>query len=61
MPATSHSHLRRHLTWAIVLKLLFLFGIWWFFVRSERPVVDSQATAARLLGSVSTPSPKEQP
>ena len=35
----------------LVIKLAVLMALWWAFVREQSVAVDSQATAAQLLGS----------
>ena len=51
--------LLRHLTLAIVVKLVLLMVLWWIFVRDARVPVSAESTAAHL-GATSTPA-GEQP
>ena len=58
--------LRQHLTWTIALKLVFLFALWWLFVREERVAVNADTAASHLLQAAAqqpapTPQPQEQP
>ncbi len=53
--------LLRHLTWAIVLKLLFITALWWLFVRDARRDVDTQETAAHFLAAPQpSPTPEQE-
>ncbi|MBE0588158.1 hypothetical protein D9M68_719010 [compost metagenome] len=43
--------LLRKLAVVLVIKLVFLMGLWWGFVREQRVVVDTDAAASQMLGS----------
>lgn len=40
--------LKRHLTTAVVVKLLVLLALWWVFVRDQRVSVDPAQAAAHF-------------
>jgi hypothetical protein len=45
-------HLLRHLIAAVLIKLVFLTGLWFAFVRDARVGVDADTTADWLAGSI---------
>ncbi len=51
----------RRLAVVLVIKLVLLFGLWWWFVRDQRVTVDTQGMAAQALvqGSVSIEKDKK--
>jgi hypothetical protein len=48
--------LLRHLTVAVVLKLVVLAALWWAFVRDARVQVDADTAAARVTAAVQVPA-----
>ncbi|MBU4181361.1 MAG: hypothetical protein A3B67_04995 [Burkholderiales bacterium RIFCSPHIGHO2_02_FULL_66_10] len=47
--------LLRKLAAVLVIKLVFLTGLWWGFVREQRVAVDTDAAASQMLGSRPVP------
>ncbi|MDI3490268.1 MAG: hypothetical protein PWP11_1545 [Thauera sp.] len=45
--------LLRHLTLAIVIKLVLITALWWAFIRDAKVAVDAGAMAAQVLAPAS--------
>jgi hypothetical protein len=43
--------LLRKLAVVLAIKLVFLTGLWWGFVREQRVAVDTDAAVSQMLGS----------
>ncbi|MBL8388763.1 MAG: hypothetical protein JNK17_11155 [Hydrogenophaga sp.] len=52
--------LPRKLAIVLVIKTVFLVGLWWGFVRDLRAPVDTDSAAARLLGPPPASNPSEE-
>ena len=48
----------REITAAVVLKFLFLAGLWWFFFKNHKQPVDGDIIAAKLFNGI--PSVNQQ-
>lgn len=52
-----HARLLRHLTGAVLIKLVMLCALWWAFVRPAEAPVGSDQAAAHLLAAPGAGSP----
>jgi hypothetical protein len=52
--------LLRKLATVLVMKLLVLTALWWGFVRDQRVPVDTDTTAAQMLGRRPAPTVSEE-
>ena len=51
----------RNLALVLILKLVFLAGLWWIFVRDQRTAVDGDSVAAQFLQNSPNPAQGTSP
>lgn len=57
----SDQSLVKKLVFFLIIKLIFLVGLWWFFIKETRVITDEKSVAAHLMSTPVQTTPEGTP